>query len=139
VNAYCSWRFWAGFTTMNCGLLLHFFCLPFLNMSLLATNCALGIIVSVLLSIVVLKEQFIVQYDLTGLAAITLGCTFIVLCTCRQEQSFTDDEAISILFSVKTLIFLSSVATFSAANHYMVKRFNRKLREFESEIDAYQS
>lgn len=56
-------------------------CLPFLNMSLLAVNCALAIIVSVGLSIVVLKEQFIIKYDLTGLATITLGSTFIVLCT----------------------------------------------------------
>ena len=66
---------------MTCGSLLHIFCLPFLNMSLFATNCALAIFVQVFLSIVILKEQFILRYDLTGLAAISLGSTCIVMST----------------------------------------------------------
>ena len=80
-GTYCNWRFLLGFVLMIVGLLLHMLCLPFLNMSLLAVNCALAIIVSVFLSIVILKEQFIMKYDLTGLATITLGSFFIVLCT----------------------------------------------------------
>lgn len=70
---------------MIVGSLLHMLCLPFLNMSLLAVNCALAIIVSVVLSIVVLKEQFIIKYDLTGLTTITVGSAFIVLCTSQEE------------------------------------------------------
>lgn len=54
-------------------------------MSLLATNCALAIFVQVFLSIVILKEQFILRYDLTGLTALTLGSTLIVLLTGEKE------------------------------------------------------
>ncbi len=79
------------------------------------------------------------KYDLTGLVAIAIGSGLIVLNTCESEQEFTDDQAIGILFSARTLIFLSSVATFSAANHCMTKRFNKKLREFETDVDMYQS
>jgi len=46
---------------------------------------------------------------------------------------------VKILFSVRTCLFTGSVAVCSAINSYMMKRFNQKLRDFESDVDRYQN
>lgn len=55
-KTYCSWRFALGIFFLALGTIIHIMVLPFLDLTLIAVNATVGIIFSVLLSIVVIGE-----------------------------------------------------------------------------------
>ena len=75
---------------MFLGSLIHVAVIPYLDLTLIAVNTTLGIIFSVILSTVILKEQFVAKYDLSGLFFIMAGVVWIVLNANTSEQEFTD-------------------------------------------------
>jgi len=64
---------------MASGSGVHVACLPFLDLTLVAVNASLGIVIAVALSVAVFGETFIWKYDAAGLAFICAGCTTVVL------------------------------------------------------------
>ena len=58
-KAYCSCKFFLGIAFMIIGALLQIAMLPFLDLTLNAAFVPIGIITTILLSIVILKERFI--------------------------------------------------------------------------------
>ena len=138
-KAYCSLRFVLGFVFMILGTLIHVFALPFLDLSLIAVNACIGIIFSVLLSSVVLKEQFIPKYDLTGLSLILAGCILIVLNANKTEQEFTGEQAIDMLLSARSLIYIATCLAAVFITNLSLGKFLRNLRRFEADVDRYQN
>ena len=137
-KAYCSWRFALGFFFMIMGTLIHVMVLPFLDLTLIAVNAVVGIIFSVLLSIIILGEQIVPKYDISGLIFISMGCSGIVVFANKNEQTFTGQQTVDLLLSAKTLIFVSSCFAFFFINQLVVHRFAQKLREYENAVDVYQ-
>mmetsp|Transcript_15392 Transcript_15392/g.19448 ORF Transcript_15392/g.19448 Transcript_15392/m.19448 type:complete len:91 (-) Transcript_15392:929-1201(-) len=82
VNAgktYCSWRWALGFIFIVMNVLCHSLIVPFCDLTLLACNAATAIIVNMLLSVNVLGEKFIWQYDLIAMLLIATGSVTIVM------------------------------------------------------------
>ena len=138
-KAYCTWQFVVGILCMTAGTLIHVSVLPFLDLTLIAVNATLGIIISVILSICVLKEKFIAKYDLTGLLFISAGCTLIVIYANKETSTFSGEETIELLLSARSLIFIVTIACFIIFNNFMLNAFIRKLRLFEADVDRFQS
>ncbi len=138
-KAYCTWQFILGIMCMTAGTLIHVSVLPFLDLTLIAVNATLGIIISVILSTAVLKEAFIVKYDLAGLLFITAGCTLIVLNANKESTSFSGEEAIKLLLSTRSLIFIFAIVCFIIFNNFMINNFIKKLRLFEADVDRFQT
>ena len=78
-KAYCSCKFLLGITLMLIAAILMFAMLPFIDLTLNAAFLPIGIITSLILSIVILKERFIAKYDLTALLFISIGSILMVL------------------------------------------------------------
>lgn len=122
---------------MFLGSIIHVLVIPYLDLTLIAVNTTLGIIFSVLLSTFVLKEQFIPIYDVSGLLFILAGVVMIVLNANTSEQKFTDGQALNLLLSWQSFVFLSVNFGLFGFNSCMLKRFLLRLRRFETDVDIY--
>ena len=78
-KAYCSFKFIFGVILVWVSAMIHLSVLPYLDITLTSANSTLGIIIAMVLSLIILKERFIVKYDLPGLLFIIAGCTTIVI------------------------------------------------------------
>ena len=123
---------------MVLGALIHVMVLPFLDLTLIAVNATIGIIFSVLLARIVLQEQFIPKYDLSGLTFISVGCMMIVLNANKVEQSFTGEQAYNLLISGTMLTYVVSSFAFFGLNLCVLNKFTNSLRRFEADVDAVQ-
>ena len=121
------------------GSAVHVSCLPFLDLTLVAVNASLGIVIAVILSSLVFGETFICKYDATGLIFICAGCTTVVLTANTIEQEFTGEQVVDLLLSFRSLIFTTICTIAIISNNYGVKWFLKKLRVFEADVEDYQS
>ena len=79
-RAYCSNpKWWMGFMMIVCGISIHIIVLPYADISLLAANAPLAIIVNIFLSIYLFDEKFVFKYDCPAIFLICLGCVMAVL------------------------------------------------------------
>ena len=78
-RAYCSSpKWWIGFGMIAIGLSIHILVLPYADISLLAANAPLAIIVNIFLSIHLFDEKFVFKYDCPAIFLICLGCFLAV-------------------------------------------------------------
>ena len=91
VNAgktYTNWRWVVGFVFIVMNVVCHSLIVPFCDLTLLSCNAATAIIVNMLLSIHVLGEKFIWQYDLVAMFLIATGSVTIVINAHTEQVEF---------------------------------------------------
>lgn len=88
-KAYCSWRFFIGFLCLFIGSVIHVVILPYLDLTLMACNAAVAIMLSIVLSIQCLDEVFVWRYDCPALVLIAAGCATIVLNAHTEPIEYT--------------------------------------------------
>ena len=111
--------------------------LPFVDLTLISCNCATAIIANIILSTKVLGENFIWQYDLTAMMFIVAG-TLAIIFQCNTEQkSFTGEEIKDLVFSLRTLIYITLCVFFFIIDRICLRIMLEKLRLFEADANAY--
>lgn len=80
--------------------------LPFVDLTLLSANTAAAIVFNGVLSIWILKEKFVLRYDLPGMALIAAASITIALNAHKDQVSFSGDEILDILISKRSVIYL---------------------------------
>ena len=111
--------------------------LPFLDLTLIAVNAAVGIVFAVFLSIFVLGEKLIPKYDISGLFFILLGSSGIVLLTNKVEQEFTGEQVKKIVLSLPSFVLIFSGVGLFIINLLIMCRFAGRLRRFEKDVEDY--
>jgi len=111
--------------------------LPYLDITLTAATSSAGIIIAMAFSLLILKERFIVKYDLPGMLFIIAGCSTIVINANKIDETFTKEECIELLTSPPCLTYTAIVLTLNRLNSWYVKKFLSRLRQFESDVEAY--
>ena len=71
--------------------------LPWLDLVVYTVNAASGLLFSIILSIIMLNEKFIVKYDLACFILLVIGGAMIFLFSNHEEQEFTTDDIKQIL------------------------------------------
>lgn len=106
-RTYCSWKWLVGFALMVLHVGMQAVTLPFLDMTLIACNCATATIVNMILSTQILKEKFIWKYDLTAMSLIALGCLMIALTANTEQVTYSGEEITEMMLSLSSLIYVS--------------------------------
>ena len=117
VNPYCTKFYICGFLLLCISASGGAAVMPFVDMVLLSTNTAAGILMSTLISIKFLKEKFICKYDLPSFILIVTGCTTIVVLSNKEETKYPPDRIMTLLKSTQYQAFgifflLLSIASF---------------------------
>ena len=84
-SGFCTLKWWIGFSLICIGNLLHMVALPHLDLIIWTINSGTGLIFDIILSILILKEKFILKYDLTCFILVTAGCGTILLLSNQEE------------------------------------------------------
>ena len=138
LTTYLSWRWLVGILFYAIAFVIHLFCLPQLNLSLLGCQGAIGLIAAIILSVCLLKEKFLYKYDLPALLLITTGCTLIVFCADKEQKKYSETEVRELLKSTRMIIFTCiQIGSLVLVNIYLCS-FLRKLRIFESDVELYE-
>ena len=77
----------------------HCAVLPFADLVLLSTNCAWAVIFSQVLAITILKEKFVMRYDLPALVLIITGCLTIVFNANYEVIEYSKETIMDLLFN----------------------------------------
>lgn len=88
--AYFTSQWFTGTLCIFIGTVVHIGCLPWLDLTLVACNATLGIVFALILSVTVVKERFIWQYDFFALLCIITGCVTIVLNANKVEVKYSE-------------------------------------------------
>ena len=112
--------------------------LPFLDMTLIACNCATATIVNMVLSTQILKEKFIWKYDLTAMSLIALGCVMIAVNANTDQVSYNGEQIAELILSPSTIIFGSVGLVMLLCESCMLSSFLDRVRTFEQEALAYE-
>lgn len=91
VKVYTSWRWLVGILAMIISVMIHIYCLQYLDLTLLAANTVNCVVAAVVLSTLILGEKFMWKYDLPALIFIATGCFLIVLGANKTETEYTAD------------------------------------------------
>jgi len=138
VNAaktYCSGKWVLGFLFIIMNVLCHSLIVPFCDLTLLSCNAATAIIVNMLLSINVLGERFVWQYDLTAMILIATGSVTIVMNAHTEQVNFDADEIYHLLIEPRCIIYLLICILLFTCESCMMNYFYRRLREFEQDCN----
>ena len=98
-SPYCTWRYIIGLILLVISAVIHAATLPFVDLVLISTLTAVGIIISTLLAIRYLQEKFICKYDLPSFILIILGCTTIVALSNQEETDYSPERIKDLLTS----------------------------------------
>ena len=88
-----------GFVFLAVSGAIHAGTLPFVDLVLISTLTAAGIIMSSLLAIKFLDEKFICKYDLPAFCLMIAGCTTIVALSHQGETTYTPERINQLLRS----------------------------------------
>ena len=136
VNAgktYTNWRWVVGFVFIVMNVVCHSLIVPFCDLTLLSCNAATAIIVNMLLSIHVLGEKFIWQYDLVAMFLIATGSVTIVINAHTEQVEFNAEEIHQLLIEPQCIIYLLFCIILITCEKCMMNAFYRRLREFEQD------
>ena len=111
--------------------------MPFIDLTLISCNSATAIIANIVLSVKILDEKFVWQYDLTAMFFIIAGTMSIIFQANLEQKSFTGEEISELLFSIRTLIYLVLSLIFVIVDKIALSKMLEKLRLFEIDADAY--
>ena len=137
-RAYCSNpKWWMGFVMIVCGISIHIIVLPYADISLLAANAPLAIIVNIFLSIYLFDEKFVFKYDCPAIFLICLGCVMAVLLAHKTQVETNTKALLGILTSPKAVCFFVFVVLFMLITIYAVKRFEKALKNFEDDAEQF--
>ena len=78
---------------------------PFADIVLLSFNGTTAIIVQVVLALLMLKEAFVVKYDVPGLALIIAGSIMIILTAKFDKAELTPDLIREYLLMPRSILF----------------------------------
>ena len=98
-SPFCTLRYIIGLILLIVSALIHAATLPFVDLVLISTLTAVGIIISTLLAIKYLQEKFICKYDLPSFILIILGCTTIVALSNQEETEYSPEQIKELLTS----------------------------------------
>ena len=87
-----SGRWWLGLIMLGIGNVVHILVLPHCDISLIAANCALAVVVNVFLSILLLGETFRPKFDLSAILLMLVGSTAIVLSANKSKETYYEDD-----------------------------------------------
>ena len=90
-----------------------------------------------ILSTQVLGEAFVWQYDLTAMMFIVGGTVSIIFQANTEQRVFTGDEIKDLLFSFRTLVYVSVCIFFFVVDRICLRIMLEKLRLFEADANAY--
>ena len=108
-------------------------------MTLVACNATLGIVFALILSVLVFKEKFIWRFDFMAMLCIVTGCVTIVLNANKVEVTYTENEVIKMIFSMKAAIFIGVALSLFVFNQFVLRRLLKMLKRFESDVDWHSS
>lgn len=117
--------------------LTHLAVLPYADLTLLSVNAITGIVWALILSIFFLNERLIVKYDIPALILIVGGCLTIVLLSNKEMVDFDADTITAMLFSVKTLAYLSFCCVIIVIDYVVLNYVLKLLRDFELDATKY--
>ena len=117
--------------------LTHLAVLPYADLTLLSVNAITGIVWALILSIFFLNERLIVKYDIPALILIVGGCLTIVLLSNKEMVDFDADTITAMLFSVKTLAYLSFCCVIIVIDYVVLNYVLKLLRDFEVDATKY--
>ena len=78
-KGFCTKTWLLGLACLTVGSFLHIAVLPWLDLILASVNSASAIVFSLLLAHLMLKEKFVIRYDLTCFLLVVTGTTIILL------------------------------------------------------------
>ena len=128
-SGFCTCRFWVGVGLMAIGSILHVVVLPFLDIVVASISALTALFFSILLSIIMLNEKFIVKYDLTCFILMTVGGGTILGLSNTEEQSFTTEEVRQIFVSNGSIgfivLYVALTITYFITKNALVKSTQR--------------
>jgi len=107
---------------------VHAAVLPFADLVLLSTHCCWAVIFSQLLSRIILKEKFLLKYDLPAMTCIVTGCLMIVFNANLEEVQFSKGDIETLLFSPGNLMIYCLLTLFYLISKICDFCFSKTLR-----------
>ena len=93
----CNKRWLCGFLLLLASSAAHLLFLPFAELTLLMTNRVVGVLVSYVFSILILKEKPVLKYDVPAVLFLVTGCLTIVFLSSQEAISYPKDRVIQLL------------------------------------------
>ena len=131
----CKWVF--GFSLVLLCAAMQSAMLPFIDLTLVACNCATAIVANMLLSVFVLGEPFVWQYDATAILLIVAGTLTIALQSNTEQRNFSGEEIKQLLLSLQTMVYVGLCVVLFVADRFVLRGALAQLRKFESDAQAY--
>lgn len=128
---------WCGFTLTIIGVIIHLIAIPYADMTLLAANSSLAILLNIGLSIWLFGEKFIWKYDMPAFILIVGGSLTIVFISNKNQEEYEGQELIDILGSTRAVCFFVFVACWYLLTQWAMGRFEENMRQFETDADLY--
>ena len=122
-SAVFSCKFLTGLVSLIISGVIHIVMMPFCPLILLAMNSATAILMSATLSILILGERLVWQYDLVAFILISSGCTAIFLLTKESEAQLTSEVIAGQLKSLQAIIFAIIYIIVTVLNYLLVRWF----------------
>lgn len=113
--------------------------LPFADLTLLSANVAAAIVFNTILSIWILKEQFVPWYDLPAIILIAGAGFTIAFNAFRESVEYSADEIEELLVAPATLGYGILALLLVLGQSFVVRTFTTKVREFEEDAIAYEN
>lgn len=124
---------WAGFLIMVVGVIIHVIALPYADMTLIAANSSLAVVCNLMLSIYLFEEKWVWRYDLPAVILIIGGSFSLAGIANKEQPEYDQEEMIKIIWNWPSIVFYVYLVVFVVTVHCMMYKFEKGLREFESD------
>lgn len=102
-------------------VVIHIIVLPHADLTLLAANFIVGLILASLLAVLIIGEKWSWRYDFPAFCLVVIGTTAIVITGVQQTNTHTAEEMIDLLLSATCLIFLAVCCVVVIMDHLLIK------------------
>lgn len=131
----CKWVF--GFALVITCAVVQSAMLPFIDLTLVACNCATAILANLVLSVWILGEPFVWQYDVTAILIIVSGTLTIAIQSNTEQRNFSGEEIKDLLLSLQTVIYCGLGVVLFVADRFVLRGALAQLRKFEEDAQAF--
>lgn len=107
--------------------IVHAAVLPFADLVLLSSHSCWAVVFGQVLAVLILKEKFIMRYDLPALAFIITGALLIVCNANYETIEYSKEQIYRLLFSPLNLTIYSILCMMYFANRFMDYQFSLQL------------
>ena len=113
---------------MFVGVVIHLVVIPYADLTLLAANASLAIIINMAFSMVLFDEKFVWRYDLPAMICIIGGSLSIVFLSNKKQENKSGQDYLDLLKGKIAITYYTVVGIGLTVTYFILRAYYSSLR-----------